>query len=323
MIKTVILDDWEQATSQPSIHLDRLRQFSDVHIYHDQPSIETTKQRVQDADAVILMRERTKLTADLLDSMKQIKLIAQTGTGLAHIDMDAVNRRKIPVATTPGGSTAAVTELTFAFLLSLARDLHRLSRQVKKGEWPPSIGLNLAKKTLGLIGLGKIGQSVAQVAKAFGMRVIAWGPRLTPERAEAAGVEYVSLEDLLNQSHFLSLHVRLVPATKNLLRREHFELMRPDACLINTSRGELIDEEALIWALHNQKVRGAGLDVFHREPLDPQHPLLQLDNVILSPHIGWKTDNTFESFLNGSIANIESFFQQKQPQNIANQEAIG
>jgi D-3-phosphoglycerate dehydrogenase len=321
-MKTVILDDWEHATAHEAVQLDRLKQFSDVVIYHDQPTTESLKDRLKDADAVILMRERTKVTKELLDCMENIKLIAQTGTGLAHIDLEEVNRRKIPVATTPGGSTAAVTELTFAFLLSLSRDLPRLSQQIKQGAWPVSIGTNLAKKTLGIIGLGKIGQSVANVAKAFGMKVVAWGPRLTKERAEAQGVEYVSLEQLLRQSHFVSLHVRLVPETKHLLRKEHFEMMRQDAFLINTSRGQLVDEDALLFALQNQQIRGAGLDVFPKEPIDPNHPLLQLENVILSPHIGWKTDDTFEQFLNGSIENIESFFQHAKPLHIANPEVF-
>lgn len=320
-MKTVILDDWDYATAKCA-DLDRLRQFSDVVVYHDQLTPAQLVERVRDADAVVLMRERTKLTADLLAGMENLQLLAQTGTGIAHIDMRAVNARKIPVATTPGGSTAAVTELTFAFLLALSRDLVNLSNAVKKGHWPMSIGSNLATKTLGIIGLGKIGCSVAKVAQTFGMNVLAWGPRLTPERAEAQGVVYAPLEQLLSESQFVSLHVRLVPETKHLLQKRHFELMRDDAVLINTSRGELLDEEALVWALQNGQLRGAGLDVFTKEPLDPQHPLLQLDNVVLAPHIGWKTDNTFESFLRGSVENIESFFQQKQPRNIANPEVL-
>ncbi|ARU60847.1 hydroxyacid dehydrogenase [Tumebacillus avium] len=322
-MKTVILDDWEHASESGAVELERLRAFSEVAVYHDQPTPDVLKERLCDADAVILMRERTSLTAELLDSMKNIKLIAQTGTGLAHVDLAEVNLRKIPLATTPGGSTAAVTELTFAFLLALSRDLPRLHQQVQGGAWPVSIGRNLAGKTLGIIGLGKIGQRVAGVAKAFGMNVIAWGPRLTQERADAQGVGYAAtLEELLKQSQFVTLHVRLVPETKRLLRAEHFAIMRQDAYLINTSRGELLDETALVTALQNGQIAGAGLDVLTQEPPDPNHPLLQLENVILSPHIGWKTDNTFESFLNGSIENIASFFQKGAPQNIANPEVL-
>jgi D-3-phosphoglycerate dehydrogenase / 2-oxoglutarate reductase len=320
-MKTVILDDWEHATAACD-KLEQLQRFSDVQIYHDQPSVAELKERLRDADAVILMRERTKVTDDLLHSMKQIKLLAQTGTGVAHIDMDAINRRKIPVATTPGGSTAAVTELTFAFMLALSRDLVNMTNQVKQGAWPLVIGSNLAGKTLGLIGLGKIGLSVAKVAKAFGMNVVAWGPRLTQERADAAGVQHVSLDELLEQSHFVSIHVRSVPATQGLLQREHFEKMRRDAVLINTSRGNIVDEEALVWALQNGQIRGAGLDVLVQEPVDPDHPLLKLDNVVLAPHVGWKTDHTFASFLNGSIENIESFFVQRKPLRIMNEDVL-
>lgn len=320
-MKTVILDDWEYAISKIA-QLDRLKQFSEVMVYHDHPSKETIKERLKDADAVILLRERTKLTRELLDNMKKIKLIAQTGTGIAHIDMDEVNRRGIPVAITPGGSTAAVTELTFAFMLCLNRDLFHLSQEMKQGSWPLSIGRNLVNKTLGIIGLGKIGSSVARLADAFGMKVVAWGPRLTKDRAEKQGVTYVSLEQLLRQSHFVSLHVRLVPETEELLKKEHFEMMRNDAFLINTSRGKVVDESALIWALKNKQIKGAGLDVFVNEPMDSNHPLLKLRNVILSPHIGWKTEETFEKFLNGSIDNIESYFKFGKPANITNEEVL-
>ncbi|MBL0387731.1 D-2-hydroxyacid dehydrogenase family protein [Tumebacillus sp. ITR2] len=320
-MKTVILDDWDHATATIE-KIETLKQFSDVEIYHDQPSKAELYDRVRDADAVIFMRERTKVTKELLDNMENIKLLAQTGTGLAHIDVAEVTQRNLPIATTPGGSTAAVTELTFAFLLALGRNLLNFSNQMREGAWPAGITNNISGKTLGLIGLGKIGLSVAKVAKAFGMNVVAWGPRLTQERADAAGVTYRELDQLLSESHFVSLHVRLVPETRNLLQRKHFELMRNDAFLINTSRGELVDEEALIWALENRQIKGAGLDVFHQEPLDPNNAILKLNNVILAPHIGWKTDTTFASFLNGSIDNIESFFQKGEPTNIANQEVL-
>lgn len=320
-MKTVILDDWERATDAIPL-MERLRQFSEVQVYHDQPTEAQVIERVREADAVIFMRERTRVTKALLDQMARIQLIAQTGTGLAHLDMAEVNRRKIPVAITPGGSTAAVTELTFGLLLAVSRNLVHLTHQLQQGAWPLVSGHNLAGKTLGLIGLGKIGCSVARVAQAFGMQVVAWGPRLTAERAEAQGVAYVSLPELLAQSHYVSLHVRLVPETRNVIGREQLAQMRSDAVLINTSRGELIDEHALVEALQNQQIRGAGLDVFVQEPLPADHPLLQRNNVVLSPHIGWKTDNTFASFLNGSIENIEHFFVHGTPHNIANPDVL-
>lgn len=306
-MKIVILDDWEDTVSQ-FVKLEELRELSDVVIYQDQPSAEVLKARLKDADVVIPIRERTKFTKEIVDSMEKIQLIAQTGTGIAHIDMAEINRRKIPVSRTPGGATAAVTELTMGFMLALARDLLNLSGKIKKGEWPLAIGSNLSNKTLGIIGLGEIGSSVAKAAAAFGMKVIAWGPTLTKERADQQGAAFVSFDDLLQQSHFITVHVRLTPETKHLLQRQHFERMREDAFFINTSRAEIVDEDALIWALRNNRIRGAGLDVFTSEPLPPNHPFTTMDHVILAPHIGWKTDNTLEYFLNASIDNIKSYF---------------
>lgn len=320
-MKIVILDDWEYITDS-NVNLEKLKKFSDVVIYHDKPSFETLKIRLKDADTVILLRERTKVTKELLDGMNNIKLIAQTGTGLNHIDLLEVNKRKIPVSTTPGGAIAAMTELTFAFILVLSRDIYNLTQQMKEGLWPLSVGSNLSNKTLGIIGLGKIGCSVAKIAKAFGMRVIAWGPTLTKDRAESQGVEYVSLEQLLGESNYISVHLRLTPETEQLLSYKHFKMMRKDSYFINTSRGKIVDEDSLIWALENQKIRGAGLDVFANEPVDPTNRLLKLNNVVISPHIGWKTDDTFENYIDRSVENIISFFQDEKLINIVNMEVI-
>ncbi|WP_209124596.1 D-2-hydroxyacid dehydrogenase family protein [Alkalihalobacillus sp. BA299] len=320
-MKIVILDDWENITDSVG-DLDKLRKFADVLIYHDQPTVGTLKERLQYVDIIVLFRERTKITKEILDAMNNIKLIAQTGTGLAHLDLYEINKRGIPVSTTPGGSIAAMTELTFTFILALSRNLFNLTTQMKEGVWPLTVGCNLSKKTIGIIGLGKIGSSVANIAKAFGMRVIAWGPTLTQERAASVGVEYVSLEQLLQESHFVTVHLRLNENTKQLLNAKHFELMREDAYFINTSRGQIINEDALVEALQKRSIRGAGLDVFTKEPLEPNHPLLKLDNVVLSPHIGWKTDETFDNFIKRTVENIESFYIYNKPINIANQQYI-
>lgn len=315
-MKIVILDDWEEYFSN-SPEIKRLQQYFNVHIFHDEPTEEQLISRVIDADIIIPIRERTTFTKDVLRQLKKIKLIAQTGGGIAHIDLDEANRLHIPIATTPGGSSAVV-ELIFGFILSFSRKLQTLNHDVKKGHWPHSIGIGLEGKTIGIIGLGKIGSGVAAIAKAFKMRVIAWGPRLTAERAETQNVTYTSLEQLLTESDFVVTAVRLVPETKNLLTRYHFNLMRENAFFINTSRGEIIDEKALFDVLVNNKIAGAGLDVFSHEPINSGHPLLQLDNVILSPHIGWKTDNMFDQFLKVSIDNIISYVIDQEPKRIIN-----
>lgn len=320
-MRTIILDDWENALSN-SLLLTKLREFSEVVVYDDQPTPDQLKERLGQADVVIPIRERTKFTKELLEELDHIKLIAQTGSGIAHIDMEEVNKRKIPVATTKG-SVAAVTELSFAMILACSRNLVGLHNETVKGLWPVSMGTNIKGKTLGIIGLGSIGSSVAKVAKSFGMHVVAWGPTLTKERAEAVDVNYLPLEKLLQESHFVSLHVRLAPQTKELLNRKHFEMMRKDAFLINTSRGQVTHEEDLIWALQHQQIAGAGLDVFHEEPVGVDSPFLKLDNVIITPHIGWKTVDTLEDFLEETIENMKDYFFHNQYSNIVNKEVLG
>jgi len=319
-MKVVILDDWEKSFLHNPV-LNELKQFFDVEIYHDRPNKEQLIERLREANVVIPIRERTKLTKEILKEIPSLKLIAQTGAGLAHIDMEEVNRLKIPVATTPGGS-GAVVELVFGFIIAHSRKLVSLHNELKQGIWTEAVGGSLEGKTIGLIGLGKIGSRVAQIAKVFNMRVLAWGPRLTKERALDQGVEYVPLEVLLQESHVVSLHVRLVPETRNLLREEHFKLMRPDALIINTSRGEIMEETALIKALQEKKIGGAALDVFHQEPLAPDHPLTILENVILTPHIGWKTDRMFAQFFTVAAENIISYFIYDKPVRIVNLQEI-
>jgi phosphoglycerate dehydrogenase-like enzyme len=193
---------------------------------------------------------------------------------------------------------------------------------MKRGIWTEQFGGSLEGKTLGIIGLGAIGTKAAHTAKVFNMNVLAWGPRLTAERAAAQGLPYVSLERLLRQSDFITIHVRLSEETRNLITEQHFGMMKETAFLINTSRGQVIDEEALIRTLREKRIGGAGLDVFSEEPLRPDHPLLQLDNVILSPHIGWKTDHMLRQFMKHAVENIVSYMLMNNPVNVINLNEI-
>lgn len=306
-MKVVVLDDWEKSFERnPS--LERLKEHFEVVVYQDQPSPQELLERLKAADVVVPIRERTRFTKNMLQQMSHIKLIAQTGAGLAHIDMEEAKRLHIPVVTTPGGSNAVV-ELIFGFILAYARQLIPLHQDLKQGIWTQALGYSLENKTIGIIGLGKIGSGVARVAQAFNMKVLAWGPRLTEERATEQGVEYTSLERLLREAHYVTLNVRLVPETRHLIQASHLAMMRKDGLLINTSRGEIVEEEALLHALQEKQIGGAALDVFTQEPLPPEHPLLKLDNVILSPHIGWKTDEMFHRFCTHAVENILGFFQ--------------
>ncbi|WNB91069.1 D-2-hydroxyacid dehydrogenase family protein [Bacillus sp. NEB1478] len=319
-MKVVILDDWEKSFGANS-EIERLQGHFQVEIYHDQPAADVLIKRIEDADVIIPIRERTTFSKEILQSLRKIKLIAQTGAGLAHIEMNEANRLKIPIATTPGGS-ASVVELIFGLMIAHSRKLVFLNEEMKNGNWVQSVGFGLEGKTVGIIGLGKIGSGVSKIAKAFHMNVLAWGPRLTEERAIAEGVEYAELQHLLQSSHYVVIAVRLVPETRYLLRREHFQQMRKDAFLINTSRGEVVDEQALAIALKENWISGAGLDVFSEEPVDGDNPLLQMENVILTPHIGWKTDNMFHQFLSTSIDNILSYFVDGAPIRIVNADVL-
>ncbi|CAH8771901.1 D-2-hydroxyacid dehydrogenase family protein [Paenibacillus dendritiformis] len=312
-MQVVILDDWEHIYGENE-DVARLKEHFDVKIFHDRPSRETLIERLQHADIIIPIRERTKFDKDILQRIPHVKLIAQTGSGLAHIDMNEANKYNISVATTPGGSSA-VAELIFAFMLAYSRKLIKKHGELKSGIWTEEVGYGLEGKVIGIIGLGKIGSKVAQIANVFNMKVVAWGPRLTAERAAEQEVDYVTLEQLLRQSNYISINVRLVEDTKHLLKEPHFGLMKKNAFLINTSRGEVIDEQALIQALRDDQIGGAGLDVFTDEPLRPNHPFLELENVILSPHIGWKTDNMFKLFMKHAVNNILSYFLRDSPTN--------
>src|SRR5690606_13288333 len=228
-----------------------LRKLGEVQLCQEPLTMEETKQILSTADIVLPIRERTKFTKELLDACPQLKLISQTGKGIAHIDLKAVNARKIPISGTPGGSTTAVAELTLALVMACLRKLPYGQRQLREGNWPHLLGREMSGKKLGLIGLGSIGSRVAKLAKAFDMPVYAWCPRLTQERAAEQSIEYLSLEELLKTVDILTIHVRLVKETTNLLTKEHFGMMKPESILINTSRGKIIKEEDLIWALEN------------------------------------------------------------------------
>lgn len=320
MMNIYLLDDWNRAFENNPL-VEKLKELGNVHIFHESILKDELAETLKNADIIIPIRERTKFTKQLIDSLPNLKLIAQTGKGVAHIDLQTMNEKKIPISVTPGGSATSVAELTIVLMLACMRQLPYGQKKLIEGEWAQLLGREISGKTLGIIGLGNIGLKVVPIAKALNMKVFAWGPTLTKERAAVHGVKYLSKEELLMSSDVVSLHVRLVKETTNLLSREHFELMKEDSVLINTSRGKVINEQDLIWALQNNIIWGAGLDVFELEPISLENPLLQINNVVLSPHVGYTTKDTFDRFLSASIENIASFIQGK-PINILNQGSI-
>ncbi len=239
---------------------------------------------------VLVVRSATKVTREVIEAGKNLKLIARAGAGLDNIDVEAAEARGIEVINSPESVTAAVAELTIGLMLSLARRIPRADRGMKLGRWEKSelIGTELRGKTLGIVGTGRIGRAVGYKAKAFLMDLLAYDIVTNEEFRERTGCRYVDLQTLLRESDFVTLHVALTPQTRHMIGRRELSLMKPTAFLINTSRGEIVDETALVEALREGKIAGAALDVYEREP-PTDSPLLKLENVILTPHIGAST----------------------------------
>lgn len=260
-------------------------------------------------DVIIAMRERTAFPSAVLERLPQLALLASTGLSNAAVDIDACQRLGITVCGSPGHRTglAATAETAWVLILALAKRLISSSEALHDGRWQPELADALMGRTLGLIGLGRIGKRMARVGVAFGMDVVAWSPHLTFQRATESAVRLVSKTELLGQSDVISLHMVLAPSTAGLVGRDEIAIMKSSAVLINTARAALIDEEALLAALRERRIGGVGLDVFWQEPLSPSHPLLQFDNVVLTPHIGYATRDNLGAFYASVIQNIATW----------------
>ncbi|NUW34053.1 D-2-hydroxyacid dehydrogenase family protein [Nonomuraea sp. SMC257] len=261
-----------------------------------------------DCEIVVAMRERTPFDADLLRRLPRLRLLVTTGMRNASIDLAAAAAAGVTVCGTASSSTPPV-ELTWALILGLARRLPAESRALREGgPWQSTVGQDLHGRTLGLIGLGKIGASVARIATAFGMDVLAWSPHLTPERAAEAGARLAAgKEDLLRRSDFVSLHLVLSERTRGLLGEAELRAMRPHAYLVNTSRAGLVDQAALLRALREGWIAGAGLDVFETEPLPAGDPLRTLPNVLATPHLGYVTEGNYRTYYTEAVEDISAF----------------
>ncbi|MBI2193428.1 MAG: hydroxyacid dehydrogenase [Planctomycetes bacterium] len=271
--------------------------------------------RLRGALAALCVRNFTRFTAAVLDSLPDLRLISLSGTGTDNVDLDAAARRNITVCNTPGASSVSVAEHTFGLILAAARSIPLSDRTVRQGRWEHRHGFELQGKTLGLVGLGRIAQHVSRIAHGFDMHVLAWSFTRDEARARACGVEQVELPDLLERSDVVSVHVRVSDRTRGLLGPAELARMKPTALLVNTARGAVIDELALAWAIQEKRIAGAALDVFCQEPLPAGHPFLGLDNVVLSPHAGWVTREANERLIRLPIENILAFLDGR-PQNV-------
>ncbi len=264
---------------------------------------------LQDFDVVVAMRERTAFPASVIARLQGLRLLASTGLRNAAIDVQACLKQGVAVCGAKGArhGLAATAETAWALILALHKRLPGSDHALRKGIWQPQLALALEGRVLGLVGLGNIGKRMARIGQAFGMDVIAWSPNLTEERAQQAGVRMVSKAELFAQSGVVSLHLVLSPSTANVVADAELSAMQTGAFLVNTSRAGLVDESALMGALQGHRIGGAGLDVFWQEPLPKDHALCKLDNVVLTPHLGYVTPENLAAFYGGVLDNIKAW----------------
>jgi len=301
MSRIVIPDD-EPAVMAPSPAFATLAGH-EVRTYADRPSsVAELVRRIRDAEMVINIRSTSKFTADVLAACPHLRLISIWGTGTDNVDLLAAKSRGVRVTNTPGVSAVAVAEHTLALIMAVAKQIVTVDRQVRDGKWPRAMVPQLRGKVLGLIGTGAIGREVAKLGRAIGMRVVAWTFHPGGDTAE-----WIGFDDVFRQSDVVSIHVRQSTDTSGLIRREHFDMMKPGAIFINTARGRIVVEKDLVQALKNQRIAGAGLDVFETEPLPADSPLRLLPNVVLTPHSAGITREATEAGLAMAIGNVLSF----------------
>lgn len=274
-------------------------------------------------DVICCMRERMAVPAALIRRLPRLKLIAITGPAHRTLDLDEATARGIAVcnATLRGSGRNATVELAWGLILSLARHLPEEAAAMRRGGWQSRIGSALADRTLGLVGLGRLGRRMVPVARAFGMEVIAWSPNLTPEAAAEAGAEYVTKQDLFRLGDVVSLHLVLGERSRGIVGAAELALMKPTAWLVNTARGPLVQREALLAALREGRIAGAALDVYDEEPLPPDDPLRALPNVVLTPHLGYAVRESLGEFYAQTVENIRAWLD-GTPMRVVNPAAL-
>ena len=308
MTRIVVPDDFPAAIAGTSAER-ALRALGDVTICAERGADQEAEliRRIRDADVVLNIRGYTKFSAAVIRECDRLRLISIWGTGTDNIDFASTRARGITVTNTPGVNASAVAEHTIALMLAVARRIPSMDAGVRAGEWPRGLLVQLEGKTLGIVGLGAIGSRVATLASAFGMKVLASTLGADDGRAASIGARHVPLDTLLAQSDFVSLHWRLSDQTTRHFDRSRLSLMKPSAFLINTSRAGLVDRDALLDALRESAIAGAGLDVFHEEPIRGDDPLLQLPNVVLTPHNAGSTPEVIDRGLRQAVENIRVF----------------
>jgi len=312
-MKLAILDDYQKIALK-SADWKRLKGV-EIEVFHEAfTSVDDAAQKLAPFEILCLLRERTAFPRALIERLPNLKFVSLTGIRAGSLDSKALAERGVPLSNTrSGNSTYLTSELAWGLIINAARDMAKGERNMRAGRWHEGLapGMGLRGKRLGLIGLGKIGSRVAALGKAFDMDVVAWSQNLTAEKAAEAGAIYLSKEDLLGTSDIVSLHLVLSDRTRGIIGAKELATMKPTAILVNVSRGPLIDEAAMIAALKDGRLAHAALDVYDREPLPADHPLRKIDNVTLSPHLGYVNDENYRQFYGDALENIEAWLAGK------------
>ena len=301
--KIAVLDDYQNAALN-SAYWSVLGHRADITVFRDHlADPEAVIERLLPFDVICVMRERSPLPRNIIERLPNLKLIASTGAGNASIDVAAAGDCGIEVVHTGYRSDPAI-EFTWALILASARHIATESNSVRSGGWQETVGADLRGKTLGVLGLGRIGSEVARIGRAFGMNLIAWSQNMTPQAAEAVGATLVSKKQLFEQADFLTIHVVFSSRTRGLVGAAELARMKPTARLVNTSRGPIVEERELIRVLKNKQIAGAAIDVFDIEPLPQDHPFRALDNVLATPHIAYVSQDLYKTFYEDTVSNI-------------------
>jgi phosphoglycerate dehydrogenase-like enzyme len=309
-LHVAVLDDYQSVALQMA-DWNILASDAEIQVFRDHLFDQSAiADRLKDFEIVVAMRERTPFPRGLLQQLPKLKLLVTTGMRNASIDIAAATELGVTVCGT-GGVLYPTAELTWGLILALFRHIPREDEATRDGQWQVSMGIGLQGKTLGVIGLGNLGSQVATVGKAFQMKVLAWSQNLTVERASQFGTTPVTKDELLSQSDIVTIHLVLSDRTRGLLGARDLALMKPTAYLVNTSRGPIVEEKALVEALQKKTIAGAALDVFDQEPLPLDHPLRRLENTVITPHVGYVTVETYEIFFRHIVENICAFLDGK------------
>ncbi|CRM23839.1 D-2-hydroxyacid dehydrogenase family protein [Pseudomonas sp. 8 R 14] len=305
-VQIAVIDDW-QNVANGVVDWSVLEAVGQVHFLHDYPADTATMiERLKAFEVICVMRERSTFDQALLQGLPNLKLLVTGGMRNAALDIAAAKAMGIQVCGTDSYKQAA-PELTWALIMASTRNLLTEANSLRAGGWQVGLGGDLHGKTLGILGLGSIGQKVAQFAQVFGMRVIAWSENLTPERAAQAGATWVSKRELFEQADILTIHLVLSDRSRGLVDAEALSWMKPTARLVNTARGPIVDEQALVQALITGRLAGAALDVFAEEPLPVDHPFRHLPNVLATPHVGYVSEQNYRQFYEQMIEDIQAW----------------